>query len=202
MRIAARALTALLATATLVASGCGGDSSKMGASTGAPAAGAPAAPASIAGCAAEALPAGTSLTGVWIGPAGEVWVAGDDGFVGRRLADGTGAGAWSWCRPGPTVDLHAIRGAAADDIWAVGNGGTIVRWNGATWLTVTDAARRRRAICTTCGAKRRGRSTVPNRSGSSATRASCAGSTGPPGGSPMPTRAMRCAACGVRRRAC
>jgi hypothetical protein len=138
MTMAARALTVILAAATLAASGCGGDSSKKGASTGTPGTGAPAASASIAGCAAEALPAGTSLTGVWIGPAGEVWVAGDDGFVGRRLADGTGAGAWSWCRPGPAVDLHAIWGAAGDDIWAVGDGGTILRWNGATWVKVTD----------------------------------------------------------------
>ena len=102
-----------------------------------PGAGPSAASPGIAGCAAAPLPAGTSLTGIWIGPAGEVWVAGDDGFVGRRIGSGTGPLAWSWCRPGPGVDLHAIWGAASDDIWAVGDGGTILRWNGSTWQTVT-----------------------------------------------------------------
>ena len=65
-------------------------------------------------------------------------MAGDGGFVGRRLADATGPGEWSWCRPGPAVGLDAIWGAAGDDIWAVGDRGTILRWNGSTWITVTE----------------------------------------------------------------
>ena len=156
--MAARALTTALAAVTLIVGGCDADSSARGASTSSgeggdqietkpgwggsgggavPGTGPSAASPGIAGCAAAPLPAGTSLTGIWIGPAGEVWVAGDDGFVGRRIGSGTGPLVWSWCRPGPGVDLHAIWGAASDDIWAVGDGGTILRWNGSTWQTVT-----------------------------------------------------------------
>ena len=50
----------------------------------------------------------------------------------RERARGRGAG------PVRRLDLHAIWGAAADDIWAVGDAGTILRWNGSTWVTVTD----------------------------------------------------------------
>ncbi|HWJ56258.1 MAG TPA: hypothetical protein VNR90_08555 [Vicinamibacterales bacterium] len=155
--MAARLLVTALGAAALISIGCGDDSSVKGASTGAgkggerPVAtpsvggrggggvggGASAASAPIPGCVAEALPAGASLRGVWIGPAGEVWVAGNGGFVGRRLAGS--ADAWSFCRPGPTGGLHAIWGAAGDDVWAVGDGATILRWNGSTWATVTGA---------------------------------------------------------------
>ncbi len=152
-------LATALCAATLMSVGCGDDASAKGASTASakgggtttamPAAGgrgaggagggSSAASAQIPGCATEALPAGVSLSGIWIGPAGEVWVAGGGGFVGRRLAGATGSsGAWTFCRPGPTVALRAIWGAADDDVWAVGDGATIVRWNGSTWATVTS----------------------------------------------------------------
>jgi hypothetical protein len=156
----ARLLASALCAATLMAIGCGADPSPKGASTkgastgagkggeattptptggtGGVVGGGPSAASSpIPGCVAEALPAGIALRGIWIGPAGEVWVAGEGGFVGRRPAGS--ADAWSFCRPGPTGGLRAIWGAAGDDVWAVGDGATILRWNGSTWATVTGA---------------------------------------------------------------
>lgn len=86
------------------AGGAGGAGARDGGDAAAGADAADAAPGgpAIAGCAAVALPAGIALAGVWIGSAGEVWVAGSGGFVGRRTPDAAG-GVWSWCRPGPAT---------------------------------------------------------------------------------------------------
>jgi hypothetical protein len=114
----------------------GGASGTAGTSGGAGSDGAVAS-ADIAGCAPIALPPGVDLDGIWIGPAGEVWVAGAGGIVGRRTPDAAG-GVWSWCQPGSSSNLRAIWGAAGNDVWAVGDAATILRWNGATWTTVTS----------------------------------------------------------------
>ena len=100
-------------------------------------AGGPAASADIGGCAPIALPAGITLNGIWIGPSGEVWVAGSGGIVGRRMPDAAG-GAWAWCQPGSSSTLRSIWGGAADNVWAVGDAATILHWNGGAWTTVTD----------------------------------------------------------------
>ena len=36
-----------------------------------------------------------------------------------------------------TVALREVWASAADDAWAVGDGGTVVRWDGATWTPIT-----------------------------------------------------------------
>ena len=48
-----------------------------------------------------------------------------------------GAGAWCWSNPRPEGNkLRAIAGSAANDVWAVGDAGTIVHWNGTAWANV------------------------------------------------------------------
>src|SRR6185369_3662252 len=65
---------------------------------------------------------------------GEVWVVGTGGYVGRR-PPGPGS-ATSFCRPGAMADLEAVWGAASDDVWAVGDGGTVLHWDGTGWAQV------------------------------------------------------------------
>ena len=87
---------------------------------------------SIAGCAPITPPTGTVFTGIWIGPAGEVWVAGTQGIVGRRLPDSQG-GTWSYCRPGSDLPLRAISGVDSNNVWVVGNVDVLMHWNGSAW---------------------------------------------------------------------
>ena len=75
------------------------------------------------------LPGGVSLTGVWIGPAGEVWAVGGAGYVGRRAPE---TGAWCWCVPLPS-SLNAVWGAG-NNVFAVGDAGVLVRFDGTRWL--------------------------------------------------------------------
>ena len=46
----------------------------------------------------------------------------------------TGDGTWVWQNPLPQGNtLNAVWGADANHVWAVGNGGAILHWNGAAW---------------------------------------------------------------------
>jgi len=81
------------------------------------------------------LPPGNDLTGVWIGPAGEVWAVGESGFVGRREP---ASSAWCWCAPSPPSTLRGIWGASSEDIFVVGDGGKLLRFDGTHWLTYLE----------------------------------------------------------------
>jgi hypothetical protein len=78
------------------------------------------------------LPPGFSLTGVWIGPAGEVWAVGAGGYVGRRAPE---TGSWCWCAPLPAEMMTGVWGAASNDVFAVNSAGDILRFDGTHWLT-------------------------------------------------------------------
>jgi hypothetical protein len=97
--------------------------------------GAPPSACPVTGCAARSLPAGTDLFGIWIGPAGEVWAVGESGYVGRRSSDAEG-GSWCWCVPGPALTLRAVWGAHSTAVWAVGDAGTAMRWDGVAWQII------------------------------------------------------------------
>jgi hypothetical protein len=87
---------------------------------------------SVPGCGPGiTLPSGNDLTGVWIGPAGEVWATGESGFVGRRDPE---MAAWCWCAPSPPATLRGAWGASASDLFAVGDQGKLLRFDGARWL--------------------------------------------------------------------
>ncbi len=65
---------------------------------------------------------------------GDVWSIGLDGLIVHR----TPAGGWTTV-PAPTTNhLWSIWGLAADDLLAVGDAGTILRWDGAAWGNQTS----------------------------------------------------------------
>lgn len=54
-------------------------------------------------------------------------------------ASRTCAAGWCWEHPLPFgMNLNAVWGAAANNVWAVGDGGTIVRYNGAKWTRMAS----------------------------------------------------------------
>src|SRR6185295_6501496 len=48
--------------------------------------------------------------------------------------------SWTPVSSGTLSQLHAIWGASAGDVWAVGEGGAIQRWNGTRWSTAPEAS--------------------------------------------------------------
>jgi hypothetical protein len=79
-----------------------------------------------------------SFGGIWISPMGEIWVAGVDGWIGHDTSSRSGGGGWSFCQRSPGVNLRAIWGATDTDIWAVGDGGTVLHWEGQRWTAIAD----------------------------------------------------------------
>lgn len=77
------------------------------------------------------LPGLARLSAVRIGEAID-FAVGDDGVVLSSF----GGGEWVALDAGTTVDLHAIDGAAENDVWVVGDKGTILHYDGTTWTPV------------------------------------------------------------------
>src|SRR5438309_12107938 len=49
---------------------------------------------------------------------------------------------WCWSNPLPQGNpLWSVWGSASTDVWAVGEGGTILHWDGSTWSGVSSATR-------------------------------------------------------------
>lgn len=63
----------------------------------------------------------------------EVWAAGAGGMLRRFTKDG--AGSWTATEvASPTdVELHALLAFAKDDVWAAGDQGTLLHWDGKAW---------------------------------------------------------------------
>ncbi|HZH04616.1 MAG TPA: hypothetical protein VEY30_12595 [Myxococcaceae bacterium] len=59
---------------------------------------------------------------------GALWAVGERGAVVRRQA-----GTWEAVPSGTTVDLFSVWPFAADDVWAGGQLGTVLHWNGVVW---------------------------------------------------------------------
>lgn len=55
-----------------------------------------------------------------------VWAAGSDGIIGRRST----SGAWTWCTPSLNTYWTEVWGSGDGDVWMVGTGGVVRRWNG------------------------------------------------------------------------
>ncbi len=72
------------------------------------------------------------LLSAWRAPVGgaddPVYAVGLGGAVGQRTANG-----FSWLNVPPVNDLYGISGSGPDDIVAVGDTGSILRYNGVTW---------------------------------------------------------------------
>jgi hypothetical protein len=76
-----------------------------------------------------------NYNGVW-GVGNEVWIVGD-ASIARCSSGGAGGTACANQTTGGGA-LYGIWGAAANDIFAVGSGGRILRYNGTTWTPMTS----------------------------------------------------------------
>jgi hypothetical protein len=58
------------------------------------------------------------------------------------LPPGCPKGQWCWVNPLPTGNrINAVWGSSPSDVFAVGDAGTILRWNGASWSPIAWAQR-------------------------------------------------------------
>ena len=102
---------------------------------------------------------GTTLRGAWAADASNAWFVGggDDNPrnptqpAGRILFyNGTAVSVVtpaSITSADPPIFLYGVWGAAANNVWAVGDAGTILNWNGSTWQKqVSNTGRSLRAI--------------------------------------------------------
>ncbi|MDB6120974.1 MAG: hypothetical protein JWO08_4755, partial [Verrucomicrobiaceae bacterium] len=58
------------------------------------------------------------------------WAVGDTGSISRTL---DGGATWTEQSSGVTNHLYSVWGVDANNVWAVGQGGAILFWNGLTW---------------------------------------------------------------------
>jgi hypothetical protein len=88
------------------------------------------------------------VSGVWSDRPGDVWVTGGTGILEGGVVSSTDGFvlrfdgcAWSKSpMPSSEPGLNAIWGAAANDIWAVGQHGIAVNWDGRYWSNVPVGA--------------------------------------------------------------
>jgi hypothetical protein len=66
-----------------------------------------------------------------MGPGADVWAVGESGFVGRRAPE---TAEWCWCAPAPPATLRGIWGASDQALFAVGDGGRLLRFDGTQWF--------------------------------------------------------------------
>src|SRR5207244_9013906 len=80
-----------------------------------------------------------NLNAVWGSSAGDVWAVGAGGTIVRWTGGGDGGGApgapgfrlrWAGVSSGTTNDLLGVWGSGASDVWAVGDAGTILHFDG------------------------------------------------------------------------
>lgn len=76
-------------------------------------------------------PGAGAVYGVWSDGAVVVAV-GEGGLAARRAVDG---GAWAALAGAPVVTLRAVAGRGEGDVFAAGDDGTVVHWDGAAWAT-------------------------------------------------------------------
>ncbi len=86
-------------------------------------------------------PAGADgvVHGVW---ADEEWAVavGADGLAYERFLVAGGGGLWQELPGAPAVALHAVAGRSSDDLFAAGDDGTVLHWDGAVWTTKFTSA--------------------------------------------------------------
>ena len=91
------------------------------------------------GLALAAVPTGASaaaIRGIWTADGVDVWGVGEGGLI-RRWRDGV-----EEVFDAPGADLFAVHGQAADDVWAVGDRGRVVHWNGTSWFDLLPVTAR------------------------------------------------------------
>jgi hypothetical protein len=80
------------------------------------------------------------LTGVWGTGPNDIWVVGyASGGTRPAVAwHGSSPTTWSAINPQLAAPLQAVAGSATDDVWAVGDGGAILHWNGSAFSATTS----------------------------------------------------------------
>lgn len=63
----------------------------------------------------------------------DTWVMRPDGSVVARDEGGGGAAEWQSFPSATTAALHDVWGSGSDDVWAVGDGGVVLHFDGAVW---------------------------------------------------------------------
>jgi len=76
-------------------------------------------------------PTTAHLTGVWVTSPSSVWVVGHQTIL-------RGDGTSFWIAETPKRRLHAVWGASESELWAVGELGTILRYDGRDWTEVSS----------------------------------------------------------------
>lgn len=80
-------------------------------------------------------PGAGAVYGVWSDGAVVVAV-GEGGLAAARAVDGGAwGGAWEALAGAPVVTLRAVAGRGPGDVFAAGDDGTVVHWDGAAWTT-------------------------------------------------------------------
>jgi photosystem II stability/assembly factor-like uncharacterized protein len=92
-----------------------------------------------------------SQNAVWMASATTGWLVGDNGLI-RQTTDG--GATWTIQDSGTTATLRAVWGYSDVDVWAVGDGGTLLYWDGTEWFdhsinNVNDNFRRFMAVTLT-----------------------------------------------------
>ncbi len=97
----------------------------------------------------QSTPTEALLYGVWGSAADDLWAVGDsmssgtdDGVVLHNGGSGWVEVEVSDLREGGIPALFKVWGRASDEVYAVGAGGIILRWNGAVWEVVPSATTR------------------------------------------------------------
>lgn len=77
----------------------------------------------------------TDLRGIYgFGKQGPIFTVGGGGYAAAQIG-----GTWKKTATPTTYVLHAVWGASADDVWAVGNLGVILHWTGTAWAPYADS---------------------------------------------------------------
>jgi hypothetical protein len=74
-----------------------------------------------------------------ISPA-DVWAVASVGKGIPSVIEHWNGSTWSTVSLPVTATLHGLSAVSADDVWAVGNGGLILNWNGTQWNQVANPA--------------------------------------------------------------
>jgi photosystem II stability/assembly factor-like uncharacterized protein len=75
-----------------------------------------------------------SNNAVWMASTTVGWTVGASGLISQTT---DGGATWTPQPSGVTVDLNGIWGTSDTSVWAVGNGGTVLFWNGTAWTAQT-----------------------------------------------------------------
>jgi hypothetical protein len=74
------------------------------------------------------------MTSVWRAPNDDVWVVGGAGRIFRKPA----GGAWTAVTSPTSTFLYWVSGTSATDIWAVGEFGVTLHYDGVAWSMSTQ----------------------------------------------------------------